>query len=200
MNERELLQILENGEKALKVKFDISAANLIVRMSQGLPHYTHLIGLHATRQAVDRLSRLVLVEDVHKSFEKAIKQAVQTIQEKYLRSIRSAHRDALYDKVILACAAASSAAKDALGYFHPTDAVAPLSLILKRENVIIATFQKHMNEFCEKERGPVLERSGVPRAYKYRFHDPLLPPYIFMTAVANGSITTAEINRLTGSD
>jgi hypothetical protein len=142
---------------------------------------------------------LVLLEDVHKSFEKAIKQAVQSIQEKYLRSIHSAHKDALYEKVILACAAASSAAKDALGYFHPTDAIAPLASILKRENVIIATFQKHMNEFCENERGPILERSGVPRAYKYRFHDPLLPPFIFMTAIANGAITVEEINRLTGS-
>jgi len=195
MNERELSQILENGEKALKIKFDAAAASLVVRMSQGLPHYTHLIGLHATRHAVDRLSRLVLLEDVHKSFDKAIKQAVQSIQEKYLRSIRSAHKDALYDKVILACAAASSAAKDALGYFHPTDAVVPLASILKRENVIIATFQKHMNEFCEKERGPILERSGVPRAYKYRFHDPLLPPFIFMTAIANGTTTVEEINR-----
>jgi hypothetical protein len=115
-------------------------------------------------------------------------------------SIRSAHRDALYDKVILACAAASSAAKDALGYFHPTDVINPLSSILKRKNVIIATFQKHMNEFCVKERGPVLEMSGVPRAYKYRFHDPLLPPYIFMKAVAAGSITVDEINTLTGSN
>jgi len=200
MNERELSQILENAEKALKTKFEKAAANLIVRVSQGLPHYTHLIGLHSTRQAADRLSRLVGVEDVHKSFEKAIKQAVQTVQEKYLRSIHSAHKDALYDKVILACAVASSAAKDALGYFHAADAVEPLSLILKRSNVIIATFQKHLNEFCEKERGPILEKSGAPRAYKFRFHDPLLPPYIFMTAVSNGLITTEEINHLIGEN
>jgi Cdc6-like AAA superfamily ATPase len=198
MNEKELSQILENAEKALKIKFDEPAAGLVIRMSQGLPHYTHLIGLHATRQAVGRLSRLVKAEDVYKSFEKAIKQAVQSIQEKYLASIHSSHKDALYDKVILACAAAASAAGDALGYFRPTDAIAPLASILNRENVIIATFQKHMNEFCERERGPVLERSGVPRAYKYRFHDPLLPPFIFMTAVANGSTTVEEINRLTG--
>ena len=200
MNERELAQILENGEKALAIKFDQTATNLIVRMSQGLPHYTHLIGLHAARHAVDRLSRIVTVDDVHKSFQKAVQQAVQSIQEKYLLSIRSAHKDALYDKVILACAAASCSAKDALGYFYPTNIVEPLSLILKRENVIIATFQKHLNEFCEKERGPVLERSGVPRAYKYRFHDPMMPPYIFMTAVASGALSSDAVNRLTNPD
>jgi hypothetical protein len=78
-------------------------------------------------------------------------------------------------------------AKDALGYFHPADVVDPLSSILERANVTIATFQKHINEFCEKERGPILERAGVPRAYKYRFLDPLLPPYIFMKSVSNGA-------------
>jgi hypothetical protein len=193
MDEKELREILENAEKVLKIKFDNSAAKMIVKMSQGLPHYTHLIGLHATRSAADRLSRLIEVSDVHNSFEKAITQAVQSIREKYLISIRSAHKDALYGKVILACAAAR---KDELGYFHPADTLDPLTSILKREKVIIATFQKHMNEFCEKPRGPVLERSGTPRAYKYRFHDPMMPPYVFMTAIASGSITVEEVNRL----
>lgn len=197
MNERELREILEKGAKVLGMNFDVGAASLIVRMSQGLPHYTHLIGLHSTREALKRLSRSIETEDVHRSFEKAVKQAVQSIREKYARAIHSAHKDALYDKVILACAVASSAAKDALGYFHPSDILPPLADVLDRSNTSIATFQKHINEFCEKERGPVLERHGVKRAYKYRFHDPLLPPYVFMTAIAKGDITLEQIKNLT---
>jgi hypothetical protein len=199
MNERELHEILEKASKALKIQFTPNASALIVRMSQGLPHYTHLIGLHATRQAARRLSRVVQVQDVHRSFEKAVKQAVQSIQEKYLLAVHSTHREALYDKVILACAMASSAAKDALGYFHPSDMVEPISQILNRPNVTIATFQKHVNEFCESGRGGVLERHGLPRAYKYRFHDPLLPPYIFMTALAKGDISVDQLRNLTAS-
>jgi hypothetical protein len=199
MNERELKEILDKASKALKVQFSPNAAALIVRMSQGLPHYTHLIGLHATREAALRLSRLIQVQDVHRSFDKAVKQAVQSIQEKYLLAIHSAHREALYDNVLLACAMASSSAKDALGYFHPADIVQPISAILGRENVTIATFQKHINEFCEAERGRVLERHGSPRAYKYRFHDPLLPPYIFMTALANGDVNVDQLRELTAS-
>jgi hypothetical protein len=129
-----------------------------------------------------------------------VQQAIQSIQEKYLTATHSAHRDAPYQKVILACAAASSSAKDALGYFHPADVVAPLSAILGRSNVSIATFQKHINEFCEAERGPVLERSGLARAYKYRFPDPLLPPFIFMKAVAEGHIGIKQLTDLTGED
>jgi hypothetical protein len=197
MNERELAEILEKGSKVLNVRFDKAAASLIVRMSQGLPHYTHLIGLHATREAANRRSRIIEIADVHSSFQKAVKQAVQSIQERYLKATHSAQKDALFDKVILACSVASSSAKDALGYFHPTDVVQPLATVLHRSNIVIATFQKHINEFCEKERGPVLEREGMPRAYKYRFRDPLLPPYIFMTAVADGSINMIQLKEFT---
>jgi hypothetical protein len=197
MKEKELNEILEKGSKVLELQFTNEASSLIVRMSQGLPHYTHLIGLHSTREALKRLSRTIDVQDVHKSFDKAVKQAVQSIQEKYLRATHSAHKDALYDKVILGCATASSAATDALGYFYPSDMVESQCAILDRPNVSIATFQKHINEFCEEGRGPVLERHGQPRAYKYRFMDPLLPPYIFMTAMRNGLISTNQLRNLT---
>lgn len=197
MKEKELGEILEKASKVLGVNFDPEASSLIVRMSQGLPHYTHLIGLHSTREAVNRLSRLIEVRDVHASFEKAVKQAVQSIQEKYLRAVHSAHKDALYKEVLTACAIASSAAKDALGYFHPSDIIAPLSAILGRTNVIVATFQKHINEFTEADRGSVLERHGMPRAYRYRFHDPLLPPYIFMHCVAEGTLESQKLQHLT---
>ncbi len=197
MKEKELIEILKKGAEVLGINFDEAASSLIVRMSQGLPHYTHLIGLHSAREAVNRLSRTVKVQDVHKSFEKAVKQAVQSIQEKYLRAVHSAHKEALYGEVLLACAIASSAAKDALGYFHPSDVIDPLTSILRRDNVIIATFQKHINEFCEEGRGPVLERNGIARAYRYRFHDPLLPPYIFMHCLAEGTLDAPSLQHLT---
>ncbi|MFH0983413.1 MAG: hypothetical protein V2A79_17990 [Planctomycetota bacterium] len=199
MTEKELQDIIEKAAKVLEVEFSPESVSLIVRVSQGLPHYTHLIGLHATREAVNRLSKRVEAEDVHKSFEKAVKQAIQSIQVKHLQAIRSAHKDALYEEVLLACAIVSSTLKDALGYFHPSDVVNPLSTILRRTNVQIATFQKHINEFCEPERGPILYRHGKPRAYKYRFLDPLLPPYVFMTCVSNGKIDSKLLAELTAS-
>jgi hypothetical protein len=199
MDERELKEILEKASKVLNIEFTDEAASLIVRMSQGLPHYTHLIGLHATREAAERLSRRVETEDVHASFGKAVLQAVQSIREKYLQATHSAHKDALYEKVILGCASAASTARDALGYFHLSDVVVPLSAILQRPNVSIATFQKHTNEFCESERGLVLERAGSPRAYRYRFRDPLLLPFIFMNAASAGVISPEQLRTLTAA-
>ena len=200
MTGRELRDILKKASDALAITVSDDAASLIVRVSQGLPHYTHLIGLHATREAAKRLSRTVELSDVHKSCETAVEQSLQSIRETHLRAIRSAHKDALYGRVLLACAAASSAERDPVGYFHPSDVISPLSEILNRDNVVIATFQKHINEFCEVGRGKVLERSGAPRAYKYRFPDPLLPPLIFMTAISSGSITPSQLHEITKTD
>jgi len=75
MKEREVQEILEKGEKLLGVKFDAAAASLLVRMSRGRPHYSHLLGLHSVTESVNRLSRTVQVNDVHRSFSKAVKQA-----------------------------------------------------------------------------------------------------------------------------
>ena len=82
MKPEELVKILENAEKVLEVRFASDAANLIVHLSQGLPHYTHLIGLHAVRAAATRMS-LALVErqDVFEALKKAIKQAEQSVAE-----------------------------------------------------------------------------------------------------------------------
>jgi Cdc6-like AAA superfamily ATPase len=200
MTEQELKDILDKASNALGVVFSGEAESLIVHMSQGLPHYTHLIGLHSVREAAKRLSRRIEASDVRTSFAKAVQQAVQSIQDKYLQSTRSAYKNALYGKVLLACASAASTAKDALGYFHPSDVVRPISIVLKRPSVEIATFQKHINEFCEDDRGPVLERSGSPRAYRYRFRDPLLPPFIFMNSLSGGVIDARELVTLTESD
>jgi hypothetical protein len=83
-----------------------------------------------------------------------------------------------------------------MGYFHAGDVLSPLSIILKRDNVVIATYQKHINDFCEADRGQLLEREGSPRAYRYRFRDPLMPPYVFMTAIANMLIDADQLTEL----
>jgi len=84
-----------------------------------------------------------------------------------------------------------------LGFFHPANVVSPLSKILSRHNVTIATFQRHMVEFCRESRGGILERVGERRSYKYRFRDPLVPSYVFMESVAEKIIELPELDRLT---
>jgi hypothetical protein len=196
MTPGELAVILTNAEKRLSIKFSEEAASLIVHISQGLPHYTHLIGLHAVRvAATEAFSRRIERENVFKALEEATKRAEQTARERHTKATHSSHKDALYRQVLLACAVAAAQSNDALGYFNPASVVEPLSEILSR-HVEIATFNAHLSEFCQDKRGPVLERDGQPRAYRFRFHDPMVVPFAFMDAVAKGIVSEERLTSM----
>lgn len=198
MRDSELAEIITRTSKELGVVFDDAASWLIIKTSQGLPNYTHLIGLHAVRHAaLTGFTRRIALNHVHMSFETSVKQSLQTIQEMYLKATRSSHADALYKSVILACSIASSSAGHPHGEFYPSDVVDPLSVILKRDKVTVATCQGHLAEFCDNKRGPVLIKEGSPRSYRYRFSEPLLPPFIYMTALKDGVLTADQLGEMT---
>jgi Cdc6-like AAA superfamily ATPase len=198
MQPKELAQILGNAEKELGIGFSEAAANLIVRMSQGLPHYTHLLGQHSVREAANsRRSPRIELPDVFAGLKAAVKHAQQTVTGKHSTAIHSAHKDALYRQVLLACALTASQTEDPLGYFNPGAIAEPLSIVLDK-SVQIATFSNHLAEFSQPKRGQVLERTGQARAYRFRFRDPLLVPYIFMDAVTNGIISDAQLAKMIG--
>lgn len=189
MKPDELRQIISKAETALGIKFDEDAANLVVHVSQGLPHYVHLIGLHAVRSAAHRLSLTrVQLDDVFDAMKKAVKQAQQTVTDKHSTATHSSQKTALYRQVLFACALAAAQSQDSLGYFNPSAVVQPLTSILGKE-ITIANFASHLTGFSDPKRGAVLEKDGQPWGYRYRFNDPLLVPFIFMDGIDSGLTT-----------
>jgi hypothetical protein len=138
-------------------------------------------------------------EFVFEALKKSVKQAEQSVTNKYVTATHSAHKDALYRHVLLACALTATKYRDALGYFNPASVIEPLSAVLARR-VTIATFNNHLTEFCQKERGAVLERDGQARSYRFRFADPLLVPFAFMDAVATGLISDERLSLILEQD
>ena len=53
----ELQEILDKASAPLEITFSKEASDLIVHISQGLPHYTHLLGLYSVRGAAERKNR-----------------------------------------------------------------------------------------------------------------------------------------------
>lgn len=199
MESGELREILTKAEGALPIKFSDEAANLIVNLSQGLPHYTHLLGLNAVRIAAKRLSAYIERGDVFGALKEAVRQAEQSVRDKHSKAVHSAHTDALYRHVLLAAALAAARSHDARGFFIPSALATPLGKILGRD-VQIATFNGHLTEFSDEKRGSLLERVGQARAYRYRFRDPLLVPFVFMDAVAQGIVTDEQLADLLGGE
>lgn len=196
MTHPELREILTKAEEQLPVRFQTSAAHRIVRMSLGLPHYTHLIGLSAVRKACERRSAEITPDDVTAALSSATQKAEQSLIAEFSKATRSAHRDALYADVLLACAITASTETDELGYFQASSVVQPLQMILPERRVDISTFNRHLADFCDEKRGSVLQRTGQERAYRYRFRDPLVPPYAIMKGIAANRLTIEQVESL----
>lgn len=181
----ELSEIVENGIHALGIQMDEAAKGRIAHLSRGLPHYTHLLARHAVRSAVDKDEELVKQEHVDSAIRRALDEAQQSIKTAYHKATMSTRKDHLYVQVLLACALART---DELGYFAPGDVREPMSRIMGRA-YDTPNFARHLNDFCGDERGRILQKTGVPHRFRYRFGNPLLQPYILMDGLQRGFLS-----------
>jgi len=191
MSVSELTEIIDKGLSVLEMTIEEQAKQQIATLSQGLPHYTHLLGLYSAQSACQKDSLKIDLDDV----QVAIRQAVETIQQSILSDYHkavSSSRKTIYAQALLACALAN---KNDLGYFSATDVRAPLAKITGKPYDINA-FSQHLNAFCDTPRGPTLQKSGFVRRFKFRFINPLLQPYVILHGLAKGLIdekTLAEV-------
>ncbi len=190
MSRSELEEIVVNGLTAVDMNIDESALYEISRLSIGLPHYAHLLGLHSGRCALDNRSEEVTKEDVGLAVQNAINTAQASIQSDYLKAITSSRTEALYKQVLLACAMVKT---DDLGWFYAGDVREPLGRILKKPSKI-ESFARHLHAFCERERGPVLDKDDRPKRTRYRFVNPLLQPYVMIRGMAEKLILEQDLH------
>lgn len=78
-----------------------------------------------------------------------------------------------------------------MGYFSAVDVRQQLTEIMGKRYEIPA-FSQHLNAFCESTRGPVLQRVGTTRRYRFRFVNPLMQPFVIMDGLKKGLIKDAQ--------
>jgi Cdc6-like AAA superfamily ATPase len=183
MSPPELIEIIDKGLSAAEMTIQDEAKEKICALSQGLPHYTHLLALNASQRAATADRKIVTVEDVRTAIDNALAKAQQSIIGAYHKAT-SSPRENLYSQVLLSCALAPT---DKLGYFAAVDVRAPLSGIMNRAYEIPA-FSQHLNAFCEESRGHILQRTGTNRRFRFRFSNPLMQPYVIMDGIRRGLI------------
>lgn len=189
MSVKELQDALELGCAKAELTIREDAATEIAGLSEGLPHYTHLLGLHAGQRVVQDDRTEITLPDVATAIPKAV--TGHTIDDAYQRATRSVHKDALFRHVLLACALAP---KNELGFFTAGSIREPLEIVADRR-LEIPAFSRHLSQFLETERGSVLFREGSKR-YFYRFSDPILQPYVILKGVADSLITEEQAREL----
>ncbi len=186
MSVPELSEILTTGCMRAGLDIQPAAVEEIAVLSEGLPHYAHLLGLHAGQGAVQNDRDEVHLRDVQAAIPKAVER--HTILNDYQQATRSAHRDALFAEVLLACALAP---KNPLGFFTSGAIRDPLEVIAGRR-LEIPAFSNHLSQFLEPTRGAVLQREGSKSRYFYRFTDPIFQPYVILNGLSEGLITDEQ--------
>ena len=185
MSRDELEDVVTKGLADVGMRIERDALHEISRLARGLPHYAHLLGLSAGRSAVDRHSLNVAKNDVKAASQEAIKSAEASTTSSYVTATSSARKDALFDVVLLAAAMART---DALGFFFASDVQEPLSL-LRKKDCTIDTFSRHLNQFCEAERGSILESVKTAASTRFRFRNPIIEPYVLIKGLASGMVS-----------
>jgi hypothetical protein len=101
----------------------------------------------------------------------------------------------LFADVLLSCALARS---DDMGTFAAQDVRAPMKVVTGKPYEIPA-FAQHLNEFSEIKRGNILKKQGQNRRFRYRFTNPLMPPFVIMKGFSDKKVTTEVLKQLADS-
>jgi Cdc6-like AAA superfamily ATPase len=169
-------QILDERFPLLSMKASADVLDRIVQLSEGLPGYVHLLGLLTAKAAIDERSLQINFNHLDQAVHNALKAADESTRQDYYKAIQSTKPDNRYREVLLACARAD---KNELGQFSASDVCQPYSTIMERR-MGIEHFARHLNAFCNADRGPALIQSGKPKRYMYHFANPLLEPLVLM--------------------
>lgn len=185
MSGQEIRGIIVNGLARLGMTATEDALEHVVLLSQGLPHYTHLLGLNGTLNAIEGDSTEVTAQHIEKAVIKSVESTQSSIRSAYSKATSSNRAENLYGHVLLACAMTEP---NELGFFAPGAVREPMSILMGKQ-YDIPSFARHLYDFTEEEKGPILERIGTERKYRYRFKNPLIQPYVIMKGLADGKIS-----------
>ena len=188
MSRREMAEIIGRAQGRTMITFTQDSIALITQLAQGFPHYVHLLGLCSALDAKSLALEVVDVKNVAAGIKAALRRTQKSLLDGYTVATESPRKDALLKHVLAACALAPV---DLQGFFRPSDVQKPLSEILEKD-VEVSNFISHLSQFISAQRGPILQRTGRERQYKFRFIDPMMQPMVIMQAINNNLISRLE--------
>jgi hypothetical protein len=188
MTDWELREIIRRGLNELGMTIQETAEKFILRLSHGLPHYTHLLTRDATLNAINADRNVVSVDDVFLGINST---AVtdHSLMKSYDDATSSPQKKSRFREILLACAMSPT---DDLGWFAPADVCKPLAEITSRP-YSVPDFSRHLSEFTKNARGPVLETKGQARRVRYRFINPLMQPFVILYGFRTGLLKMPEV-------
>ncbi len=191
MSASELRNIIVKGLSTTEITMEEGVMEKIIKLSHGLPHYTHLLSLNSGFAALKRKSSIITDDD----FGIAVRTIVEdkhTVADAYHAAVASSQRSSNYEQVLLACALCQT---DDQGFFKAIGVSEALAMLKgkSKDDCKVSEFQRHLNELISPKRGEVLQRKGSPRSYRYRFANPLLQPYTIIHCLAKKKLAESQL-------
>jgi Cdc6-like AAA superfamily ATPase len=183
MSRDELAEIATRGVEAARMTIGKASVSRITALSQGLPHYTHLLTQLAAQAALNERRADIAVRDVDAAVARAIDRAQQSVSEAYYRA--TAGDGDARRRVLLACALAE---EDDFGFFSADDLGEPLDRI---QGEGAESLEQDLLELARKES--VLQRRQEAGADRFRFVNPLLQPYVVMRGLSEGLVKAKDV-------
>ncbi len=187
MSQQELAEIVTGGFVAYTdstgdpLLCERPAARGIARIAQGFPYYAHLLAGAAGAWAIRRSEKSVSLSTVLDAMLLAVEDATHAIRSAYTEAV-SGRADAQLAPTLLACAMAKT---DDLGFFSSTDAARELTKILGQQRGP-AHVNNHLRRFAAEPIWILDERRRGERSIRYRFHDPLMRPFVMIRGYSLG--------------
>jgi hypothetical protein len=178
------IEILGAAAKALNVQIDEGYRYRIAQVSDGFPHYVHLIGQRMFWNYFDDTEADDEIRSKH--FENAIQQATASV-EPHLRKLYALATEKYaasddYELVLWAAASHPDLRRKANDIF---DSYCIICNELKRTSLDRATFNNRLNPLKEKAHGEVLVGS---RQGWYEFNEPMLRGLCRLRAIAKHNL------------
>lgn len=184
MSDSECREIIEERIPRIGFTIDRQVTERIIKLSQGLPGYVHLLGQLVLKNAIDNRRTVIDNSDLKVALSQALAKADHKARSDYYKAISSSAADNKYKEVLLACALAES---NEMGYFYAGSIRDPYSKI-RGKPMDIPNYSTNLSNLCSDERGPALIKTGKPKRYQYRFANPLVQPLAIMIGADEGLI------------
>jgi hypothetical protein len=184
MSREELAEIATKGVESARMRIAKTSVSRITALSQGLPHYTHLLTQLAAQAALNERRVEIAIRDVEAAVGRAIERAQQSVTEAYYRA--TAGDGDGRRRVLLACALAD---EDDFGFFSATDLDEPLGRLKGQPEE--RALEEDLRQLAKTEA--VLQRRHEAGTDRYRFVNPLLQPYVVMRGLSEGLVKARDV-------
>lgn len=170
MQNEELFRIIIDGERKLGIEFSRESRRRICILSSGYAHFTHLIALKASEEAIINNQPYIDLPDVNRAIEKSVDECVDTLSTSYKDAISSFSASTIdkYRKILYAISQCNDE------FIRSAEIRKEYSRIFK-DNITQGTLNNFLSKIVASDTSKLLKRLGKG---VYRFNDPRMISYI----------------------